>query len=212
MKENLSDLRVNYNKFELLEEFLPESPFQLFKLWFEEAKDSSIMEPNAMTLGTCDENGNPKLRIVLLKEFNLNGFVFFTNYLSDKAKQIFQNNNASLLFFWNELHRQVRIEGEVEKLSRDESVEYFNSRPYESRIGAIISKQSSSLSNRNELEEKFEQAKDKYPDEPPCPENWGGYILKPKYFEFWQGRESRLHDRIVFQNENSNWQIKRLYP
>ena len=212
MKEKLNDLRVNYDKFELIEEFLPYSPFELFKLWFDDTKDSSIMEPNAMTLGTTDEEGNPKLRIVLLKEFSNDGFVFFTNYISDKAKQLSQNKNAALLFFWNELHRQVRIEGEVEKLSREESIEYFNSRPYESRLGAIVSKQSSVLSSRQDLINKFNEAKDKYPDEPPCPDNWGGYVLKPTYFEFWQGRESRLHDRIVFEKNINDWKIKRLYP
>jgi pyridoxamine 5'-phosphate oxidase len=211
MKENLGDLRVNYDMFQLLEKDLPDNPFVLYKKWFEDAKNSSIMEPNAMTLGTLDEENKIKLRIVLLKEFNADGFVFFTNYTSDKGKQLIKNDNASLLFFWNEIHRQVRIEGNVTKISREESVTYFNSRPYESRIGALVSNQSEIIENREILDVKYKQLLEMYPENPPCPENWGGYILKPSYFEFWQGRESRLHDRIVYKFEE-NWKKYRLSP
>lgn len=211
MKENLGDLRVNYDMFQLLEKDLPDNPILLYKKWFEEAKNSSIMEPNAMTLGTLDEENKIKLRIVLLKEFNANGFVFFTNYTSDKGKQLIKNDNASLLFFWNELHRQVRVEGNVTKIPREESVAYFNSRPYESRIGALVSNQSEVIESREILDSKYEQLLEMYPENPPCPENWGGYILKPSYFEFWQGRESRLHDRLVYKFEE-NWKTYRLSP
>lgn len=211
MKENLGDLRVNYDMFQLLESDLPKNPLELFKKWFDETKNSSIMEPNAMTLGTIDENNKVKLRIVLLKELNTNGFVFFTNYSSEKAKQLNGNNNASLLFFWNELHRQVRVEGTVTKIAREDSIAYFDSRPYESRIGAMVSNQSEVIKSREVLDKKYKELIEKYPENPPCPENWGGYILKPNYFEFWQGRESRLHDRIVFKLEN-DWLINRLSP
>ncbi len=211
MKENLGDLRVNYDMFQLLESDLPKNPLELFKKWFDETKNSSIMEPNAMTLGTIDENNKVKLRIVLLKELNTNGFVFFTNYSSEKAKQLNGNNNGSLLFFWNELHRQVRVEGTVTKIAREDSIAYFNSRPYESRIGAMVSNQSEVIKSREVLDKKYKELIEKYPENPPCPENWGGYILKPNYFEFWQGRESRLHDRIVFKLEN-DWLINRLSP
>jgi len=165
-----------------------------------------------MTLGTVSSDGQVKLRVVLLKEYGAEGFTFFTNYNSEKGKNISFNNKASLLFFWDRLHRQVRIEGEIVKISREETLEYFNSRPYESKIGAIASNQSSELESRESLEERYNKLLIDYPENPPCPENWGGYVLKPSYIEFWQGRESRLHDRIVYEFTN-DWQIKRrLYP
>jgi pyridoxamine 5'-phosphate oxidase len=154
----------------------------------------------------------PQIRIDLLKEYSLNGFVFFTNYDSKKGKELINNNNASILFFWESLHRQIRIQGKVEKIDRKDTIEYFNSRPYESRIGAIASNQSSHLESREILEKRYQDLKQKYPENPPCPENWGGFILKPNSFEFWQGRESRLHDRIVYELINNDWKTKRLYP
>ncbi len=211
MKEKLNDLRQNYNKFELVEESVPKNPLELFKIWFEDTKNSEILEANAMTLGTVSSDGQVKLRVVLLKEYGVEGFTFFTNYNSEKGKNISFNNKASLLFFWDRLHRQVRIEGEIVKVCREETLEYFNSRPYESKIGAIASNQSSELESRESLEERYNKLLIDYPENPPCPENWGGYVLKPSYIEFWQGRESRLHDRIVYEFTN-DWQIKRLYP
>ena len=213
MKENLNDLRVNYNKYELLEENIGDNPFELFKIWFDEARnDKAILEVNAMTLATVDENLQANARIVLLKEFNSEGFIFFTNYNSRKGQELSKHNRASILFYWASQYRQVRIQGEVSKISRYDTETYFNSRPYESRIGAMASEQSSVLKSREILEARFEDLKVKYPENPPCPENWGGYILRPNYFEFWQGRTSRLHDRIIFQKDINNWNIERLNP
>lgn len=214
MKEHLGHLRVNYNKFELNEEDLNKDPFALFKEWFDIAhQDDEILEPNAMTLATVGNDLQPKIRIVLLKEYSKSGFTFFSNYNSSKGSDINQNPKASLLFFWESLHRQIRINGLVEKISRKETEDYFNSRPYESRLGAIASTQSEVLENRESLQKRFEDLRSMYPEDPPCPEHWGGYILIPNYFEFWQGRESRLHDRITYSIDNGgNWNIKRLYP
>lgn len=213
MKENLNDLRVNYNKFELNEEDLSNDPFDLFKNWFEIARqEKEILEPNAMILATVNENSQPSARVVLLKEYNSEGFVFFTNYNSKKGRELVQNPNASILFFWESLFRQIRIEGVASKVSREETELYFNSRPYESRIGAIASNQSSMLDSRNTLEKKYSELQEMYPDNPSCPENWGGFILKPEYFEFWQGRQSRLHDRVIYKLKEKVWEIGRLYP
>ena len=210
-KEQLRSLRQHYNTGGLMERDLNEDPFEQFRFWFKEASDSGIIEPNAMTLSTVDEK-KPKSRIVLLKEINNTGLVFFTNYSSHKGKEIDENNNANLLFFWDKLARQIRIDGTIEKISREDSVEYFNSRPYESRIGALASNQSQIVNDRNLLVDKFNDLLEKYPDNPPCPEDWGGYILIPEKFEFWQGRESRLHDRLVYEFENNAWNIYRLSP
>jgi len=212
MKEKLNDLRQNYDKYELVEDNIPDNPYNLFKLWFDDTKNSNIVEANAMTLGTVNELGQVKLRVVLLKEYGIDGFTFFTNYNSEKGKNISFNNKASILFFWDILHRQVRIEGEIVKISREETLEYFNSRPYESKIGAIASYQSLELESRESLEIRYQSLLKEYPENPPCPENWGGYILKANYIEFWQGRANRLHDRIVYELLNNDWQIKRLYP
>lgn len=210
-KEELQNLRQHYNTGGLMERDLEDNPFDQFKTWFKEASNSGIIEPNAMTLSTVDGN-KPKSRIVLLKEINEDGLVFYTNYQSHKGKEIKENNNANLLFFWDRQARQIRIEGVIEKIPREDSIEYFNSRPYESRIGAISSEQSKVISDRNLLVDRFNELLDKYPDNPPCPENWGGYLLKPEKFEFWQGRQSRLHDRLVYELENNNWKIYRLSP
>ena len=137
---------------------------------------------------------------------------FFTNYNSKKCRELVQNPNASILFFWESLFRQIRIEGVASKVSREETELYFNSRPYESRIGAIASNQSSMLDSRNTLEKKYSELQEMYPDNPSCPENWGGFILKPTYFEFWQGRQSRLHDRVIYKLKEKVWEIGRLYP
>lgn len=212
MDENtLNNLRKNYQKGELLESKVNPNPFKQFDKWFEEALSSNIYEPNAMILATTADN-RPSARVVLLKGFDENGFKFYTNYNSRKGKEISINPNAALLFYWMELERQIRIEGRIEKLSKEESLEYFNSRPLDSRYGALASSQSEIIPDREYLEKKFSELKEKYGDNPPMPDNWGGFILKPVLFEFWQGRPNRLHDRIVYEKKESNWNIYRLSP
>lgn len=212
MDENtLNNLRKNYQKGELLESKVNPNPFKQFDKWFEEALSSNIYEPNAMILATAADN-RPSARVVLLKGFDENGFKFYTNYNSRKGKEISINPNAVLLFYWMELERQIRIEGRIEKLSKEESLEYFNSRPLDSRYGALASSQSEIIPDREYLEKKFFELKEKYGDNPPMPDNWGGFILKPVLFEFWQGRPNRLHDRIVYEKKGSNWNIYRLSP
>ncbi|MBI5662155.1 MULTISPECIES: pyridoxamine 5'-phosphate oxidase [Ignavibacterium] len=212
MDENtLNNLRKNYQKGELLESKVNPNPFKQFDKWFEEALSSNIYEPNAMILATAADN-RPSARVVLLKGFDENGFKFYTNYNSRKGKEISINPNAALLFYWMELERQIRIEGRIEKLSKEESLEYFNSRPLDSRYGALASSQSEIIPDREYLEKKFSELKEKYGDNPPMPDNWGGFILKPVLFEFWQGRPNRLHDRIVYEKKESNWNIYRLSP
>lgn len=210
-EKTLINLRKNYEKGELIESKINSNPFKQFETWFEEVLKSNIYEPNAMILATALEN-KPSARVVLLKGFDETGFKFYTNYLSRKGKQISSNPNAALLFYWMELERQVRIEGKIQKLSREESLEYFNSRPLESRLGALASNQSEVIPDREYLEKKFNQMKELYSENPPMPENWGGYKLIPDLFEFWQGRPNRLHDRIVYESQESNWKIYRLSP
>ncbi|BDQ01562.1 pyridoxamine 5'-phosphate oxidase [Ignavibacterium sp.] len=212
MDENtLNNLRKNYEKGELLESQINPDPYRQFEIWFDDVLNSNIYEPNTMILATSLEN-KPSARVVLLKGFDSSGFKFYTNYNSRKGKELSLNPNAALLFYWMELERQVRIEGRVEKLSREESLEYFNSRPIESRYGALASNQSDLIPNREYLERKFSELKKKYGDNPPMPENWGGYKLIPELFEFWQGRPNRLHDRIVYQKSENSWKIFRLSP
>jgi pyridoxamine 5'-phosphate oxidase len=213
MIEDISQIRQEYTKSSLDIDDVAPSPFVQFKKWFDLTIESDLFyDPTAFCLSSCGNDGIPTSRIVLLKSFNQNGFQFFTNYNSKKGMNFSDNPNASMLFFWDKLERQVRIEGKVEKLSSEESDVYFDSRPYESRIGAIASNQSSELDSKSQLEERIKGISEKYPKNPPRPDNWGGYLIKPFLFEFWQGRESRLHDRIVFKLENSNWKISRLYP
>lgn len=212
MDENtLNRLRKNYQKGELLERQINPNPFRQFEIWFEEALKSNIYEPNAMILATSIYN-KPSARVVLLKGYDENGFKFYTNYKSRKGQELSANPNAALLFYWMELERQVRIEGTVEKLSTEESLDYFNSRPLESRFGALASNQSEIIPNREYLERKFLELKEKYGDNPPMPDDWGGFLLIPNLFEFWQGRPSRLHDRIVYEINQNNWKIYRLSP
>ncbi|MFN8670905.1 MAG: pyridoxamine 5'-phosphate oxidase [Candidatus Sericytochromatia bacterium] len=209
----LHDYRKDYQNAPLLEENIDKNPFKQFEIWFKEAEKAGVYEPNAFNLATCNKNGDPSCRVVLLKEFSEDGFIFFTNYESKKASDILENPNVAINFFWAEIHRQVRISGKVEKISLIKSEEYFRSRPVGSQIGAIASKQSHLLLDRNELDLNYKALEEKYTNEIiPMPNNWGGYIVKPTYFEFWQGRSSRLHDRIVFEKVASNWNISRLYP
>ena len=207
---NLHDQRKNYNKSELLEGTIKDNPFEQFEMWFADAKSSAVNEANAMVLATATSDGYPSARIVLLKEVTVKGFVFYTNYDSRKGKEIEQNPYAQILFFWDVLERQVRIEGKLEKVPAEMSEEYFNARPLDSRYGAIASAQSSEISSREYLEQKLKEAK---LQEAKRPEDWGGYILVPSYFEFWQGRPSRLHDRIYYQAQPSGeWKTGRLSP
>lgn len=193
---------------------LDDDPVELFASWFQTAMQARIYLPEAMTLATCDAEGRPRARIVLLKRFDERGFVFFTNYASHKAEELALNPRAALVLHWNVLERQIRIEGSVERLSSVESDEYFRTRPRGSRIGAWASRQSSQLSARQELLDRVEQTEQEFEDQVvPVPPFWGGYLLAPLRIEFWQGRRSRLHERVVFTRENQGaWQAQLLYP
>ncbi len=213
MSLSLSELRKEYALKSLTKKDVDPDPFKQFSIWFDEAKVSITGEPNAMVLSTAAADGKPSSRVVLLKGFSNDGFLFFTNYLSRKGNELHQNPSAALLFFWGELERQIRIEGNVEKISREESQKYFLSRPRASQIGALASGQSKPVENRMILEERFRQLETAFGEkEIPCPEQWGGYIVKPNYFEFWQGRRSRLHDRISYTPEAGAWKTERLSP
>jgi pyridoxamine 5'-phosphate oxidase len=210
-KEVLQNLRMNYIKASFDEKDALDNPFDMFKIWFNQALESEVPEPNAFTLATVDSNGHPNARIMLLKSID-EGFVFFTNYLSDKGKELINHPYASYVFLWLELERQVRIRGRIVKVTEQMNEDYFNSRPIGSRVGAIVSRQSEELKSRNELEQAFKVWDAKPESEITRPENWGGFRLIPDYFEFWQGRESRLHDRIAYSLKNQIWNKSRLYP
>lgn len=210
--ESLDNLRKDYTKDSFTEKTALKNPFEQFKLWFDDAVNYPMMEPNAMALSTVSSDGRPSSRIVLLKRYDEKGFVFFTNYESRKGKELEKNSYASLLFYWDKLERQIRIEGKTEKISSEESEDYFQSRPYESRLGAWASKQSQVLPSRFTLIREVAKLLVKYPAKVPLPPFWGGYRLKPDMFEFWQGRPSRLHDRIRYSYRGGLWVIERLYP
>jgi len=211
---DIASIRKDYKLKSLSEKEVTSQPFDQFGIWFKEAIDAEVPEVNAMVLSTSTLEGKPSARVVLMKDFDNCGFVFFTNYQSHKGQELADNPLASLTFFWPQLERQVRIEGTIEKVSQEESVEYFNSRPFESRVGAWVSAQSSKINTREELEEKFEVLFDKFQKqgEVPKPDFWGGYRLKPDFLEFWQGRPSRLHDRICYEAKGNTWEIYRLAP
>jgi pyridoxamine 5'-phosphate oxidase len=205
--------KKNNQSNELNETSINKNPLIQFTKWYESILNSNSNEPTAMMLSTADVNGNPSARIVLLKEFDDSGFVFYTNYESRKGKNLKENPKAALTVFWDEQRRQIRIEGTVEKISRETSKKYFSSRPRESQIGAWVSAQSSVIQNRKFLENKFDELDKRFGNEEiPLPDFWGGYKVIPNYFEFWQGRENRLHDRICYKKENDEWKIFRLAP
>lgn len=214
MNKTIADIRKEYSSETLFEKDVAADPIQQFQKWWDQVLLSEITEPNAMTLSTASADGLPSARIVLLKGFDERGFVFFTNYKSIKGVQLEENPKACLIFFWKELERQVRIMGLVSKLPEEESEEYFQSRPVGSRIGAWTSPQSQVIENREWLEQEFEKRKEEFKDgQVPRPPHWGGYLVKPVIVEFWQGRFSRLHDRIQYTlEENGAWKIERLAP
>jgi pyridoxamine 5'-phosphate oxidase len=210
---SIADLRIDYSQAALSETDTDADPIAQFTTWFDEALRAQVPEPNAMGVSTVGDDGRPSSRILLIKDFDQRGFTWFTNYDSRKGEQLAKNPYASLLFHWVELERQVRIEGKVERVPEDESERYFQSRPVKSRLGAIASLQSQPVADRSVLEQQFAQAEAQYGEHPPRPEHWGGYRLKPDYVEFWQGRRSRLHDRIVYRlNDAGQWLKQRLQP
>jgi pyridoxamine 5'-phosphate oxidase len=217
----IADLRQDYQLKSLDIADVGNDPFVQFETWFSEALKSEILEPNAMTLATATPDGKPSARIVLLKgvehspeNMQVGGFVFYTNYDSKKGQNMAKNAQVALCFNWLDLQRQIRIEGVVSKVAEEVSTEYFNSRPKTSRIGALASPQSKVVPNRKFLENSYKNLAEKYADTEgvPRPENWGGYIVKPTLIEFWQGRRSRLHDRICYTKQTDGWKIERLAP
>jgi pyridoxamine 5'-phosphate oxidase len=210
--KNLADLRKSYEREKLDEADVAQDPLEQFTRWMQQAIDAQIPEPNAMTLATVSAENRPSTRPVLIKGCDERGIVWYTNYESQKARQISMNPWASLQFHWVELERVVRIEGKVEKVSAEESEAYYRSRPLDSRIAAWASPQSEVIADRKALEKRVEEFNQKFGENPPLPPNWGGLRLVPERWEFWQGRKNRLHDRIVYRREKGNWLRERLAP
>lgn len=210
---DLASLRKEYTQASLDLDSVADSPFDQFRKWFEEATTGELLEPNAMVLGTANKNGLVTQRTVLLKAFDEKGFVFYTNYTSRKAQQINENNQVSILFPWLDLERQVSITGTAEKISTAESMKYFFSRPFGSQLGAWVSHQSQVITSRSILESKLNEMKEKFnKGKVPLPDFWGGYRIVPASIEFWQGRPSRLHDRILYTRLATHWNKERLSP
>ena len=213
-KKTLQNLRIEYSSSPINESAVDANPISFFGKWFDEAMAAEVREPNAMTLATATRDGIPSARIVLLKGADKNGFSFYSNYLSRKGKELAKHPSACLVFFWPELGRQVRIEGKILKLSKEESEAYFATRPFGSQLGAVVSPQSQVIANREVLDVAYTAYEQKFEGKKiPKPAHWGGYILQPIAIEFWQGRESRLHDRVKYAlMEKGKWKIERLAP
>tara|TARA_B100000809_G_scaffold266402_1_gene328959 strand:- start:5957 stop:6610 length:654 start_codon:yes stop_codon:yes gene_type:complete len=209
----LNEIRRDFSGKPLTEGSVRKDPFEQYAIWFKEAVDAQLLDPYAMSLTTVSANGQPSTRIVYMRDVKSKGFVFYTNYNSDKGRDLATNNKVALNFFWGELERQVRVEGEVEKISEADSDAYFSKRPRESQIGAWSSLQSEEITNRKQLEEQVAFYTDKFEGgEVPRPSHWGGYVVKPTKVEFWQGRASRLHDRIIYTKNGNDWNQSRISP
>lgn len=209
----LNTIRRDFADKPLNEDSIAENPYKQFETWFEEAVNAQLLDPYAMSIATVDYEGQPSTRIVYLRGISEEGFKFYTNYKSQKGDDLLENNKVALNFFWGELERQIRIEGEVQKLSKEESDAYFASRPRESQIGAWASNQSETIANRKELEDKVAYYEEHYKDmDVPRPAHWGGYVVLSNKIEFWQGRPNRLHDRIIFTKDTVEWKISRVSP
>lgn len=212
-KKRIAQLRREYSQQALSKSEVCKDPIDQFTEWFEQAFSADLLDVNAMTLSTATKQGKPSSRIVLLKGVNESGFEFYTNYGSRKGRELNENPHASLCFYWAPLERQVRIEGKVERVSQPTSKNYFQQRPRESKLGAWASKQSNRVSSREELERRFQEIKHKFEGQDiPLPDFWGGFLLRPQRIEFWQGRKSRMHDRICYEKAGTEWDIFRLAP
>ncbi|NUW45730.1 pyridoxamine 5'-phosphate oxidase [Nonomuraea rhodomycinica] len=209
---SLAGLRRTYEGEPLLEAGAAADPITQFSVWFEDALQAGVPEPNAMVLATASAGGRPSARTVLLKGYDERGFVFYTNYESRKGRDLTENPRASLLFPWHPIRRQVRVEGSVTRLSHEESAVYFRSRPYGSRIGAWASRQSAVVRSREELDARYAELAARWPDDPPVPDFWGGYRVVPLEVEFWQGQLDRMHDRLRYRRTGSRWVLERLAP
>lgn len=211
--KSIAELRRDYTLGALSKASVDPDPIQQFQHWLQEAISAQLPEPNAMVVATADAAGSVHARALLLKDCDAEGLVFFTNYQSDKGQQLAENPKIALLFLWLELERQVRIEGTASKIPIAESAAYFHSRPRESRLGSLASRQSQVVASRRILDERFEQLAAQYPDDIPMPEHWGGYRVRPEQIEFWQGRHGRLHDRLRYRRlPEGNWILERLEP
>ncbi len=213
-REEVEKLRRDYKGKGIEKESVYDDPLKQFEEWFQVAVESDLIDSNAMTLATADAQGRPSSRVVLLKGYDERGFVFYTNYKSRKSEELDKNPHASMCFYWKEFERQIRIRGQVERLPYEESKSYFDTRPRDSQIGAWASIQSDVVKNRAELESNYKKYKEQFEGQKvPLPEFWGGYVLKPAVYEFWQGRPSRMHDRLEYiKNEDGQWEIRRLSP
>ena len=211
--KRIQNLRIDYSGKILDLDKINKNPIDEFKKWFKEAQKKNILEPNAMTLSTLSSKGNINSRTVLLKGINDKGFIFYTNYESKKGKDINFNSNVSLVFLWKELEKQIIVKGNAKKISKKDSEKYFQSRPRSSRIAAWASNQSKILSFENELKDRFLEYEEKFRNKDiPLPDFWGGFLVEPKSIEFWIGRKSRMHDRILYSRNQKNWGIQKLYP